>query len=236
MTEVLGEMIISLLKHSRQGPISRELVKNDARLPSRIAEALLQQLQQDGLLYLEEGSVRINTLQRLELAVYALRHGADHERVSGLLDWREFERIAGVAFEAHDYAVKTNVRFKQGGRRWELDVVACKKPLVVCADCKHWTRNLHPSKLKRAVEEQAGRTLAFSGSWPNPAVKIDCVSWNDLRFVPMILSLTPTSLRFYDGTPIVAILQLRDFLAQLPMYVDSMKHFDRKHEQFKIVS
>jgi Holliday junction resolvase-like predicted endonuclease len=232
--QIAKELIISLLKVSKSKPVSLELVKKEARLPSQVVEKLLQKLQYDGLLYVHDGLVEINVLQRLKLAIRALALGADYERVSGFLGWKEFESVAAVALEAHGYSVKTNLRFRQGGRRWEIDVVGCRKPLVVCVDCKHWFRRLYPSKLKRAVEGQVRRTLAFSEVLPNPAVRVDCASWNDARFVPVVLSLTPTSFKFHNGTPIVAIVQLRDFLAQLPICVNSLKYFDKAH--FKTVS
>jgi Holliday junction resolvase-like predicted endonuclease len=234
--QVSKEVIISLLKVSKRKPILSEIVKDDARFPSEIVERLLQSLQHDGLLYVHNGLVEISALQRLQLAVRALELGADYERVSGVLEWKEFESIAAVAFEAHGYSVRKNLRFRQGGRRWEIDIVACRKPLVVCADCKHWRHGLYLSKLKKAVEEQVRRTLAFSVSLPNPAVKVDCSSWNAARFIPLVLSLTSTSLKFHEGTPVVAILQLRDFLGQLPMCMESLRYFDKARECFKTVS
>jgi hypothetical protein len=115
------------------------------------------------------------------------------------------------------------LRFRRSGQRWEMDVVGCRKPLVVCIDCKHWHRGLPPSSLKRAIEAQVKRTLAFSESLPNPTLRVDCSLWNDAKFVPAILSLTPVSFKFYNGVPVVTIVQLQDFLAQLPMCVDSLE-------------
>jgi len=234
--QVLSEVTISLLKVSKCKPVLVELVKKESKLPLEVVERLLQKWQHDGLLYLHNGYVEINTLQRLKLAVHALQGGADYERVSSVLGWKEFESVAAVAFDAHGYNVETNLRFRQGGRRWEIDVVGCRRPLVVCVDCKHWRRSLYPSKLKIAAEEQVRRTLAFSDSLPNPAVRVDCVTWKEARFVPMLLSLMPARFKFHDGTPVVPILQLQDFLAQLPMCVDSLEYFDKRQTHFKTLS
>jgi hypothetical protein len=111
---VISEVIISLLKVSKGKRISRELVKKDICLPSAIMGGLLQRLQRDGLLYVDGEFVEIGALQRLKLAVRALELGADYERVSGFLSWREFEGIAAVALETHGYTVGTNLRFRQG--------------------------------------------------------------------------------------------------------------------------
>ena len=172
--QVLSDVIISILKVSKGKPVSHELVKKETRLPSEVVGRLLQTLQREGLVYLLDGFLETNALQRVRLAVRALELGADYERTSGFLEWKEFESIAAISFQTHGYTVKTNLRFKEGGRRWEMDIVGCHRPLVVCVDCKHWCRGLYPSKLKRAVEEQVKRTLAFSESLPNPALRVEC--------------------------------------------------------------
>lgn len=234
--QVWSDVIISILKVSKGKPVSHELVKKEARLPSEVVERLLQTLQREGLVYLLDGFLETNSLQRVRLAVRALELGADYERTSGFLEWKEFESIAAISFQTHGYTVNTNLRFKEGGRRWEMDVVGCRRPLVVCVDCKHWCRGLYPSKLKRAVEEQVKRTLAFSESLPNPALRVECASWNHARFVPVVLSLISPSFKFHDRTPVVSILQLQDFLAQLPMCLDSLRFFDKTRPHFKTVS
>jgi hypothetical protein len=234
--QVLAEMIISLLKVSKGGPVSHELVNKEAKVPSKVAERLLRTLQDDGLLYLHDGFLQTDASQRLGLAVRAVELGADRERVSGFLDWKEFESMAAVALEKHGYTVRANLRFSQSGRKWEMDIVGCRRPIVVCIDCKHWHRGLYPSKLRGAVEEQVKRTLAFSEFLPNPAVRIECASWKEARFVPVVLSLMPASFKFHNGTPVVSILQLQDFLAQLPLSLNSLRCFNKTQSHLRTVS
>ena len=226
-------MIISVLKTSKDKPVLHKLVKNDANLPSRIVDKMLRKLQTGGLLYIHGGILEVSTLQRLRLAVLAVEQGADYERVCCFLGWREFERIGAISLEASGYNVETSLRFKQGGRRWEIDVVGCRKPLILCLDCKHWRRGVS-SKLRRAAEEQVRRTLAFSEFLPNPAVRIDCASWNNARFVPVVLTLMQADFKFFNGTPVVPVLRLQDFLVQLPTCADSLKHFDKSWSGFKL--
>ena len=233
--QVLCEVIISILKVSKGEPISHELVKKEAKLPSETTERLLQMLQSYGLVYLLDGFVQTSVSQRVRLAARALELGADYERVSGFLGWKEFESIAAVALEKHGYTVKLNLRFRHGGRRWEMDIVACRRPLVVCVDCKHWRHGLYPSKLRGVVDEQVKRTVAFSESLQNPSVKLECASWEEARFVPVVVSLVPASFKFHNGTPVVPILQLQDFLVQLPMCSDSLRKFDRTQPHLKTV-
>jgi len=226
--DIERELIISILKLTKNGPIGIELVRKDAKIPSAIAEDLIRKLQNNGLLYLQNKLVEVNSLKRLKLAVHAIELGGDVERVSGFLDWKEFENIAAIAFERNGYSVARNLRFKHAGRRWEMDIIACKKPIVACVDCKHWHHGMYPSAIRRAVKEQVERTCALAESMPKLTEKIDCASWNRVKLLPAVLSLTAVRSKFYNKVPIVPVLQLQDFLNQLPAYVDSLKHFSKR--------
>jgi hypothetical protein len=215
-----SELLISLLKLTKDGPVLQELIKKESRLQADFVDELLRKLQSDGFIYLDAGVVEASSMQRLDLAVRALKSGVDVERVSDFLQWKEFEGIAAVAFESNGYVVMRNLHFKHGGHRWEIDIIGCKSSLVVCLDCKQWRHGLHRSA--KIAEQQAERTRALVMSLPNPAVKIECLSRGDAKFVPAVLSLTFDRLKFYKGVPIVPVLQLQDFLNQLPVYANSL--------------
>ncbi len=87
-------MLISLLKLTRQGNVSAELVKKDAKLPLEIAEKMLIKMERDGLIYLRDKFLEADSFQRLKLAMAAINHGADVENVSSFLQWKEFEDMA----------------------------------------------------------------------------------------------------------------------------------------------
>jgi Holliday junction resolvase-like predicted endonuclease len=221
------KLIISILKLTRDGPASNRLVNKDAKLPQEIAQKLLKKLQNGGFIYVQKNVVEANSLQRLKLAVQAINLGSDIENVSSFLQWQEFENMAAVALERNGYSITKNLRFKHADRRLEIDIVGCRKPVAICVDCKHWHRGLHPSALKRIVEEQVERTIALAESMPSLAGKIECVSWENVKLVPAVLSLVSGRFKFYDNVPVVAVLQLQDFLSQLPAYADSLKHFTK---------
>jgi Holliday junction resolvase-like predicted endonuclease len=164
------------------------------------------------------------------LAVRAITLGADIENISGFLSWQEFEEIAAIALEKNDYIVAKNVHFKHGGRKWEIDVIGCKKPLVICIDCKHWHHGMSPSALKRIAEAQVERTRALSESLPNICIEIECAKWSKAKFVPAVLALIQGSFKFYDKVPIVPVLQLQDFINQLPAYTESLKYFPKEFD------
>ena len=221
------ELIISLLKLTTEGSVSHELINKEAKIPLQIGEELLQRLQNDGLVYVREGLVEADSVQRLKLAVRAVELGADVERVSSALEWQEFENMAAVALERNGYDVQRNLRFKHAGRKWEVDVVGCKKPVVISIDCKHWRHGMSPSVLKKIAEEQRERTKALADSLPNPAVKIKFASWEMVILIPAVLSLTVGRSKLCDGVPVVPVLQLQDFVSQVPVYVNSLEHFQR---------
>jgi Holliday junction resolvase-like predicted endonuclease len=217
-----SDLLISILNLTRDGPVSQKLINKDVRLPAAVVEKLLRKLQSDGLIYLHESILEVTSVQRLRLAVRALESGGDLERVSGFLQWKEFEGIAAVAFESNGYTVVRNLHFKHSGRRWEIDIVGWKSPIVVCLDCKHWQHGLQRSAAEKIAEQQTERTRALVMSLPNPAVKIEFLSCGTAKFVPAVLSLTFDKFKFYKGVPVVPVLQLQDFLNQLPAYADSL--------------
>lgn len=222
------ELIISILKLTVNGSVSRECINKDAKIASGIALKLLRRLQNDEMVYLRGNMVEADGNCRLKLAVKAVALGADVERISGFLRWQEFEEIAAIALERNGYVVAKNVRFKHAGRKWEIDIVGCQKPLVLCIDCKHWRHGISPSALKRIAESQVERTRALAESLPNISLEIECAKWDKAELVPAILVLMPGSFKFYDRVPIVPVLQLQDFLSQLPAYVESLKYFLRE--------
>ncbi len=220
-------LVISILKTTKEGPILIESVNKDAKIPSAVAKKLLSKLQSENLVYLNADSIEVDSGCRLKLAIKAASLGADVEHISDLLCWQEFEEIAAFALKSNGYTVQNNVRFKHGGRRWEIDVVGCKKPLVVCIDCKHWQHGIALSVLRKIVNEQTQRTKAFAYSLPNIVLKLQCAKWEKAKFLPSVLSLIPSPLKFFDKVPVVPVLQLQDFINQLPAYVDTLRFFSR---------
>ena len=221
------DLIMSILKLTKNGTVPQETIAKDAKLPSDIASKLLRKFQTDGMVYLSDNNVDADAGSRLKLAIRAVTLGADIERVSDFLRWQEFEDIAAIALERNGYVVAKNVRFKHAGRKWEIDIVGCKKPLVICIDCKHWRHGVAPSALKRIAEAQVERTRALTASLPHVSLEIECAKWNKAKFIPVVLSLTQGRFKFYDMVPIVPVLQFQDFLSQLPAYTESLKYFSK---------
>ncbi len=226
-------LLISILKLTKEGSVLVENVNKEARIPSTVALELLEKLQNEDLLYLNNGIIELESSSRIKLAVKAVSQGAVIEHISDLLCWQEFEEIAAIALKNNGYAVKNNVRFKHETKRWEIDVVGCKKPLVVCIDCKHWQRAISPSALRRIVDLQSQRTHALADSLPNLKLNFECATWEKAKFIPTVLSLIPSAYKFYDNVPVVPVLQFQDFIRQLPAYIGELKFFPKTFKTLK---
>jgi len=221
-------VLVSLLKLTRQGPFRKELLGKDSRIPMRVADEILGRLCRDGFCQQRRDVIEATPIQRLKIAVRAIRLGADFQRVSNFLQWREFENLAAETFKANDYNVTNNFRFKHAGKRWEIDLLACKDPLVVCVDCKHWHHGWSRATIMRAVEMQTKRTKALANAFPMVYEKIGLENWKHAMFIPTVLSLIRGPFKFYKKVPIVSILQLRNFLNELPAHALLLTHFSIK--------
>jgi len=225
-----GNLLISLLKLTQETSVLVKDVQADCRLPSEVTTKLLRRLHAEGLINLENDLIEVEEGNRIKIAVKAAEFGGDVERISALLRWQEFEDLAILALKNNGFTVSKNVHFKNADKRWEIDAVGCKKPLVICIDCKHWQRRMAPSVMGRVVEAQVERTEALANSLPNAKLQFECVKWKKAQFVPAILSLVQGSYKFYDNVPIVPVLQLQDFIYQIPAYMYSFRSFSKSFE------
>ena len=225
--DIEKDLLISLLKLTKEGPVLIENVNKEVRSTTNIIAKLIKRLENEDLVSKNNDFVEVDKDNRLRLAARAIILGADLEHISSFLNWQEFEDIAALALERNGYSTVMNMRFRKEGRRWEIDVVGCRNPLVLCIDCKHWQRSMNPSALRKIVMVQVKRTYALATTLPTPLIKVECVKWNKAKFIPIILSLIPGRLKFYENVPVVSVLQLQDFLNQLPAYVESLKYIKK---------
>jgi Holliday junction resolvase-like predicted endonuclease len=221
-------VIISILRLTQTGPVSRELLRKDTRLDSTLLNKLLTKFADNGLFQLKQNWIEVSPSQRVNLAFRAIMLGGDLEKLCRFLKWTEFEGVAAEALQVSGFKVLRNFRFKRKGKRWEMDVIGFKEPLVVCIDCKHWRRRLTQAALIKAVEAQLERTKAFADTLPNYWTKTGLGKWKNALIVPLILSLVSGSVKFYNNVPIVSILQLRDFINTLPLEAHLLTHFSKK--------
>ncbi len=218
------KILLSLLKLTQEGPISKTLVSKDARVPVQVAHEVLEKFSSEGVAQLKDKIVEVSSNQRVKLAIRAIRLGADFERACRALRWDEFESITAAAFLANNFAVTKGFRFKHAGRRWEIDVIGCKEPIVACVDCKHWRHGWGRSASAKAVEAQIERIKALARALASHQ-ELGLTNWKKATLVPVILSLIPAPFKFYKNTPIVPILKLPNFLNELPAHLNALKTF-----------
>ena len=221
-------LLMSVLKLTKTGPIQVKLVSRDAHIPTQVADEVLRKFSDARLIKYVDELIEASPNQRARMAIHAVKLGTDLERVCNVLEWKEFENITATAFEANDYVVKRRFRFKWACRRWEIDVLGCKEPLVACVDCKQWHRNWRRSAIIKTVELQVERTHALAGALVSLRENIGLVNWKEATLVPIVLSLVPSPFKFYNNVPIVPVLQLPDFLNELLAHINSLKHFSLK--------
>jgi Holliday junction resolvase-like predicted endonuclease len=217
--------LVSVLKLTKGGPIAKELIAKDAGILTQTADQLLKNFCEAGLIQWRHRTVEASSNQRVKIAIHAIKSGADFERVCRFLEWIEFENLAAAAFEANNFDVKKRFRFKWTQRRWEIDVLGCREPIIACVDCKHWSHGWRRSVIMKVVEAQALRTKVLAEALPFLQEEIGLGHWRQATLIPTVLSLFPSPLKFYNKVPIVPILQLQSFLNELPAHVTSLTHF-----------
>ncbi|UCC57861.1 MAG: hypothetical protein JSW14_05695 [Candidatus Bathyarchaeum sp.] len=219
------DVLISILKLTNNGPIAEEVVALDVNVPVPVTNEILRGLRELGLIEGEEGIIEVSSNQRVKLAIHAINLGTDIERVCKVLEWIEFENFAATAFEANNFTVKRRFRFKKAGRRWEIDVLAFSKPYVVSVDCKRWRRGWGKSAIKKIVEAQALRTKVLTEALPSLQKRLRLNGWTQAFLFPVILSLFPGPAKFFNNVPVVPILQLQNYLDELPGHIMALTHF-----------
>jgi len=220
------EILVSILGSTIENNNVRvEDISKGARVPRELTKEILMKLHKEKLLKLEDNKVIVDSLQRLKIAEKAITLGADVERIARFLTWIEFESFSRSVFEANGFEVKKNLRFTWLKKRWEIDILGLKKPIIISADCKHWHKKWGGAASIRAAKNQIERTKALAEASRNMMDRIGINGWRHAYFIPVILSLSPSRYKFYKRTPIVPILQLKDFLENVIIHLDEITSF-----------
>jgi hypothetical protein len=222
-------VLITLLRLSKDGNTNILNLSKEAQVSVSVVKEVLKRNSHLISFDLSRNEIEIGLEERLGLAIHAIKLGADIERVCRSLTWAEFENLSVLAFEANNFNVKKHFRFSFTNRRWEIDILGLKKPIVACVDCKHWYRSWRGAGSRKAAEMQLDRTKALAEASKGMTEKIGIIGWRYAHFVPIILSLVPGAQKFHNRVPIVPVLQLKDFLPHLPAYVQRIAHSRREY-------
>ncbi|MFQ6052649.1 MAG: restriction endonuclease [Candidatus Bathyarchaeia archaeon] len=185
------ELLVSILDLTRGEAASRGDLLESMRITGEALGFLLKKLIREGLLSERCGVIEAAPGQRLEMAVRAVRLGADFERVCRALGWLEFEEMVAHVFEENGYEVRRRFRFAAEGRRWEVDVVASRRPHIFCAECKRWSRGMGNGAALRMVEIHLEKARVFGENLAKVAMRLGLGGWRHAVVVPVAMSLTP---------------------------------------------
>ncbi len=187
-------------------------IAQDAQLPTEVVGTALRQLADDHRLQLDEDTVRVSPTQRLNLAVLALHRGVDVERVCWSLGWQAFEDLVALMLEANGFSTQKHYRFKTPRRRFEIDVLGLKKPLVLLIECKRWARSWQRAATMKIVERQVTRTTAFVNRFHEVGRPLGLHSWSEAWVLPLILTLSETPVKTHQQVPVIPIFYFHAFL------------------------
>jgi len=218
------DILIALLERTKDRATSRAELREAVRVTDEGFSLFLDQLAAENLVGEEGNLVKASLNQRLEIAVRAITAGADFERVSRSLGWLEFEEMVAYTFEENGYDVNRRFRFQAEGRRWEIDVLAVRRSLVVCAECKHWASGLGNMTARRIVEVHLEKVKVLSENAAGVAERLK-LNGGRAVFVPLTLSLQPAREKIYRRIPVVSVFELPSFLAEFEGQMDWLAKF-----------
>jgi hypothetical protein len=132
----------------------------------------------------------------------------DLERVSEESVWQNFERLAAFIFERNDFCVRVNTVKTLQKKRRQYDVIAWKQGRTFLVECKKWAGSRYRlSALKSAILQHKERTLFYE-------------SVTNEHAVPVIVTLIEEEIHVFEGVPIVPVLKLNSFIAELDNHAD----------------
>jgi hypothetical protein len=198
---------VETLKHTKgDEPVSISEIADRAKTTSEQVAFVL-----GPLLQLEDRTgARLTNSARFKLAFEAVRHGG-LQQVARALTWQEFEDFTEECLQTVRFDTQKGVIVKDDSRRWQIDVIARKSPMILAIDCKHWESPGYESKLSNAAEHQK---LALRALIQQMVARGE-VGKEGLLALPMILTLFEPRARMVGGVVVVSIEQFSDFLERV---------------------
>jgi Holliday junction resolvase-like predicted endonuclease len=187
-----------------------ELVEHLHTQPDRIG-GKIEDLARERLVSRDREVLEMNTVQRMNMAAGLIHRGYDPQRISRLLDWREFEKFAAESLEQNGFRTLHHLVFKSRVGRREIDLIAWNDSFLFAIDCKHWSRGLGPSSSRQVARDQLERVESLAER--AELLRKHGVTKLEKRYIiPVILCLADSRHGVVDGIPVVAISRLISFL------------------------
>ncbi|MCE7735837.1 MAG: restriction endonuclease [Candidatus Heimdallarchaeota archaeon] len=163
----------------------------------------------------------------------AVQSNCPLEKITKLISWYDFEKLTGKILDQAGWGVTTNFRyFGEGGQnqerhRYEVDVIAWKKPFVLLIDNKRHAKT-SKSYLTEAVQKQQSRVYELFEMIPiiHDMKEIEwSKKWDKAILLPLIVTWREHGLIDIMNTPIIPSSMLFDLLTNLRLYFDERSWF-----------
>ena len=213
-----AEIVISIIKRLRE----REALDFEELKDMVEDQELFELLTAEGFVDPARHRINFNLETRLQLSLLALKFGADIEKVCKLLSWKEFEAFSRRALETNNFFCIQNFRFSQNQRRYEIDVVGLKNPLVLCVDSKHYKKSGKNQILGTYCKKQIERAEALSKALPKMFLRMGLLRWKEAKIIPLIVTSLAEGVNFSEGVPIVPFFKLNSFVMDLPDHLNQV--------------
>lgn len=214
-----------ILDRTKEGAVAADEVKERLTITEEAFSDILSSLRGEGMIDWDEKTIQASLEQRIELSVRAIQFGADFEKISNSLGWKEFEELTARVFRENGFNTRSRYRFKAKGRRWEIDVLATSYPYIVCTECKHYTTGMGNGTARNIIETHIEKTEVMSKHIGELAKKIGVQNWREAILLPISVTLKPTKMNIYRRVPSVSVFMLPSFLAEFPGYMERMTYF-----------
>jgi len=198
--------------------LKTELESKDKNFDGSNLRGTLDALSSEGVIKHLDKEIEVRN--RIGLAEILMKAGRSAETLSELLSWREFERFCRNVLEANGFSVRSNIRFTLDKQRYEIDLVAAKRPHILFVDCKHWRPGGKSRYMKAALKQRLRMQAALK---KESVIGIrDDNSLSSFQRLSLIVSLADVSTMSFRETPVVPIFKFNSFLIGLDQFYDEL--------------
>jgi Holliday junction resolvase-like predicted endonuclease len=149
---------------------------------------------------------------KVQVAIRALQLGEPNRPVLTALTWQEFEEFVAHVLAFHNFQVFHRFRFSTS-RRFEIDIVGSREPVLFCIDCKQYGVRLgKATALRTASEAQLQRTEALAEHIAQFQAELGCLEWQQITLIPIVVTMLIEDIQFHDRIPIVPASFFNAFL------------------------
>ena len=150
----------------------------------------------------------------------------DLEKIGNYIPWQDFEKLVKYIFEKYQFKTFLRMRFYIQKKLVEIDLICIKenKPEIYLVEIKKWKRNVG---LISKIQEFHTKCEIICKNVEQILKKLN-LGLNNVKIIPIVVSLHTGKVLFWNGIPIISIMYLRDFLENLDAILPSLRIFECK--------